>query len=329
MRAFEYANPSTVKQALSLLGSNWDDAAVLAGGTDLLSLMKDNLVEPRRLVNVKGVHDLGGVAAVNGGLRIGAIATLAELVEHRQQLSEFPAILLAAEGVMSPQIRNMGTVGGDLLQRPRCWYFRNGFGLLARDSQGRSLVPNGDNRYHAIFGNSGPAYFVSPSSLAPPLVALGARVRLEGPKGGREIAVAELFRTPQNENEREHTIEPNEVLTEIVIPSSARGLRSATYDVRERQFLDWPLATASVALRLQGERVSEARVVLGQVAPIPWRVEAAERALTGQTLNEATAAKAGDAAVEDAHPLSKNGYKVQLARVAVKRALLALASQRS
>ena len=184
MRAFEYANPSTVKQTLSLLGSNWDDAAVLAGGTDLLSLMKDNLVEPRRLVNVKGVHDLGGVAAVNGGLRIGAIATFTELVEHRQQLSEFPAILLAAEGVMSPQIRNMGTVGGDLLQRPRCWYFRNGFGLLARDSQGRSLVPNGDNRYHAIFGNSGPAYFVSPSSLAPPLVALGARVRLEGRKAG-------------------------------------------------------------------------------------------------------------------------------------------------
>ncbi|HEV2388720.1 MAG TPA: FAD binding domain-containing protein [Candidatus Acidoferrales bacterium] len=320
MRSFEYANPSTVKQAVALLGAN---AAVLAGGTDLITLMKDSLVQPGRLVNVKGIRELGGIGASGGGLRIGASATLEELLEHRELLGEYPAILDAAEGIASPQMRNMGTVGGDLLQRPRCWYFRNGFGLLARDSQGRPLVPKGDNRYHAIFGNSGPAYFVSPSSLAPALVALGARVRLEGSKGPREIAAADLFRAPQSEGEREHAIEPDEILTEVVIPASARGMRNATYEVRERQFMDWPLATASVALRMDGKQVREAHVVLGQVAPTPWRSEAAEKALAGQTLDEAAAAGAGDAAAQGAHPLSRNGYKVQLARVAVKRALLA------
>lgn len=320
MRSFEYANPSTVKQAVALLGSN---AAVLAGGTDLISLMKDSVVEPGRLVNIKGIRELGGVGASSGGLRIGASATLEDLLDHREMLRAYPAILDAIEGVSSPQMRNMGTVGGDLLQRPRCWYFRNGFGLLARDSQGRSLVPKGDNRYHAILGNSGPAYFVSPSSLAPALVALGARVRLEGSKRPREIALADLFRVPQSEGEREHAIETDEILTEVVIPASAGGMRNATYEVRERQFMDWPLATASVALRLEGKQVREAHVVLGQVAPIPWRSQAAERALAGQTLDEAAASHAGDVAVADAHPLSRNGYKVQLARVAVKRALLA------
>jgi xanthine dehydrogenase YagS FAD-binding subunit len=320
MRSFEYANPSTLKQAVALLGSN---AAVLAGGTDLISLMKDSIVQPGRLVNIKGIRELGGVAPAAGGVRIGASATLEELLDHREALHAYPALLDAVEGISSPQMRNMGTVGGELLQRPRCWYFRNGFGLLGRDSQGRPLVPKGDNRYHAILGNSGPAYFVSPSSLAPPLVALGAKVRIEGSKKPREIAVADLFRIPQNEGEREHAIEPDEILTEVVIPSSAGGTRNATYEVRERHMMDWPLATASVVLRMDGNQVREARVVLGQVAPIPWRSEAAERALTGQTLDEAAAGHAGDAAVADAHPLSRNGYKVQLARVAVKRALLA------
>jgi xanthine dehydrogenase YagS FAD-binding subunit len=285
--------------------------------------MKDSIVTPRRVVNIKNIRGLEEVSEEKGGLRIGAGVPLEDLFEHRAALREFPAILTAVEGVTSPQMRSMGTAGGDLLQRPRCWYFRNGFGLLARDSQGRELVPKGDNRYHAIFGNAGPAYFVSPSGLAPALIALDASVRLEGPKAAREIKVAELFRTPRNENEREHAIEHNEILTAILIPASARGLHNATYEVRERHFMDWPLATASVALRLEGRQVREARVVLGQVAPIPWRAEAAERALAGKTLDEASAAQAGEAAVAGAHPLSRNGYKIQLTRVAVKRALLA------
>ena len=323
MRAFEYGNPSTVKQAISLLGSNWNEAAVFAGGTDLISLMKDSIVTPGRLVNIKEIRELRGIREEKSGLAIGAATPLEDLYEHFSSNKTLPALLTSIEGVSSYQMRSMGTAGGDLLQRPRCWYFRNGFGLLARNSKGQSLVPNGDNRYHAIFGNQGPAYFVSPSSLAPALVALDAAVRIEGPKGAREIKVAELFRIPRDADEREHTIGPKEILAEILVPASAHTTRNATYEVRERKFMDWPLATASVALRMEGRRVRQANIVLGQVAPIPWRAEAAEKALAGKELDEATATSAGEAAVEGAHPLSKNGYKVQLVRVAVKRALLA------
>src|SRR6185437_6938770 len=232
----------------------------------------------------------------------------------------------AAAGVTSPQIRNMGTVGGDLLQRPRCWYYRAGYGLLARDEKGQPLVPNGENRYHAIFATEGPAYFVSPSSLAPALIALDAKLTLHGHGGSREIAAAGLFAIPKSQGDREHTIQPNEILTEIAIPASAREWRSATYEVRQKEALDWPLATASVALKMDGSRISAARVVMGHVAPTPWRSAAAERALEGKPLNEETAAAAADAAVADAKPLSHNAYKVQLARVSVKRALLAIHS---
>src|SRR5262249_48685961 len=154
------------------------------------------------------------------------------------------------EGVKSPQIRSVGTVGGDLCQRPRCWYYRNGFGLLARDEDSKPLVPEGENRYHAILGNDGPAYFVSPSSLAPALIALEARVGLVSPKGRREIPVREFFVIPKKESERENVLRPNEILTEVVIPSASRGLQTATYEVRQKAALDWPLACASVALKM-------------------------------------------------------------------------------
>ena len=329
MEAFAYASPKTLADAIALLGSNWDDAAILAGGTDLLSLLKDNLASPKRLVNIKGIRELEGIRESGDGLRIGALVTLEELRGHRLIGAEFPALREAAAGVSSPQIRNMGTVGGDLLQRPRCWYYRAGFGLLAPNTAGRALVPDGDNRYHAVFGNSGPAYFVSPSSLAPALIALGAKVMLAGSSGTREIQVQDLFVSPKNEGEREHSLAPNEILTEIAIASASRGLRSATYEVRQKEALDWPLAAASVALKMSGGKVLSARIILGHVAPTPWPATDAERFLAGKTITAETAAEAGEAAVHGATPLSRNRYKVQLARVAVKRALLAATGQRS
>ncbi len=327
MQAFAYAKPTTVAQAVALLGSNWNDAAILAGGTDLLALMKDNLAAPQRVINIKSIRELGGIHESADGLRIGALVSLEELRKNDFVRREFPAIHQAAAGVTSPQIRHMRTVAGDLCQRPRCWYYRAGFGLLARDGQGRALVPDGDNRYHAILGNSGPAYFVSPSSLAPPFIALGARAHLVGPSGPREIALADFFVIPQSEEQREHALAPNEILTEIIILAAARGLRSATYEVRQKEALDWPLTTASVALRMNGGKIESARVALGHVAPIPWVAGDAEKLLAGKTITAETAAQAGDAAVHGAKPLSRNGYKVQLARVAVKRALLAAAGR--
>jgi xanthine dehydrogenase YagS FAD-binding subunit len=321
MQNFAYAAPSSLNEAVGLLDAQWGRTAVLAGGTDLLSLIKDDGDDSSRIVNIKKIGELRRAHEEGGEHRIGALLTFDEFLTHSALPKQFPSLAQAAEGVSSPQIRNMGTVGGDLLQRPRCWYFRGGYGLLAM-KDGHSLVPGGDNRYHAIFGNDGPAYFVSPSSLAPALVALQAKVTLHGPSGPRSIPVEELFVIPKAEGAREHSIRANEILTEISIPAGAHEWRNATYEVREKQALDWPLATASVALKMQGDEISAARVVLGHVAPTPWRSRAAEQALEGKSLDEAAAAAAGEAATQGAKPLSDNGYKVQLVRVAVKRALL-------
>lgn len=321
MRAFEYASPTTKEQAVSLLGRSWNDAQALAGGTDLLSLMKDDVVAPKRVVNLKGVEELRGIRFdPRNGLRLGALVTWDEVLDDANVRRHYPSLHAAAGEIGGPQIRSVGTVGGNLCQRPRCWYYRGGFGLLGQAQGGRSMVVDGDNRYHAILGNEGPAYFVSPSTMAPLLIALGATVRLFGPKGAREVPVEKFFRVPRTSEEREHDLAPGEIVTEVRVPPSSA--RSASYEVREKEALDWPLAAASVALKMNGNRVQTARVVLGHVAPIPWTSPEAEAALVGKAITESVAQAAGDAAVAKAKALSGNAYKIQLARVAVKRALL-------
>lgn len=321
MRAFEYASPATKEQAVNLLGNSWDDA-VLAGGTDLLSMMKDDITSPKRVVNIKDIPELRGIKfSAKDGLRIGALVTIQELVDAADVRQKYSAISKTASEIAGPQIRNMATVGGNLCQRPRCWYYRAGFGLLAKDEKGEPLVPSGDNRYHAILGNSGPAYFVSPSTLAPLFIAMGATVRLYGPKGKRQIPLEKFFRIPQSDAEREHDLMPNEIVTEVIVPPLG-GARCATYEVRQKDAMDWPLALASVALNMSGDKVTAARVVLGHVAPVPWRSPEAEAALAGKSISEEVAKAAGDQAVANAKSLGQNGYKIQLARVAVKRAIL-------
>jgi xanthine dehydrogenase YagS FAD-binding subunit len=236
--------------------------------------------------------------------------------------AKWSAVWQAASGIKSPQLRTMGTVGGELLQRPRCWYFRHGRGLCA-ELNGESLPAKGDNRYHAVFGNSGPAKFVNASSLAPALIACGATVTVTGPKGARTIPAKDLYATPKSAAERELTLAADEIVTSIGLQGPAS--KSATYEVRPRQGLDWPLATASVALELDGAKVKAARIVLGHVAPTPWPADAAEKELVGKELNDKTIAAAAGAAVAGATPLSKNAYKVDLAKVAVRRALAAAA----
>jgi xanthine dehydrogenase YagS FAD-binding subunit len=328
MQAFEYASPATREEAVQLLDSNWGNTEVLAGGTDLVSLMKDFISMPKRIVSLQKVKGLGGIEFKAGQeLRIGAMATIQELIDVAGLHAAYPGLVEAAEGITSPQVRALGTVGGDLLQRPRCWYYRTGYGLLARDN-GKTLVPDGDNRYHAILGNSGPAYFVNPSSLAPILIALGARVKLFGPSGEREVPLDKFFVTPTTDQEREYAVKPNEILTEIRVPHHGNA-RSAVYEVRQREALDWPLAAAAVVLHMDGGKVSGARVVLGHVAPVPWRSPEAEQALAGKPVNAGVAGDAGKAGLSKATPLSKNGYKVPLARVAVKRAVLRAAGQQT
>jgi xanthine dehydrogenase YagS FAD-binding subunit len=324
MQAFEYSNPATLREAVGMLGARWGEVDVLAGGTDLLSLMKEHIETPRRVVNIKNIKELGGIKKHGTELRIGATVTLDDLERNPDIRRFYPALAQAAQGVSSPQIRNMGTVGGDICQRPRCWYYRNGFGLLGQDKDGKSLIPGGENKYHAILGNGGPAYFVSASSLGPALMALSAKIRLVSASGSREVDAAKFFVTPQDASGREIALLPNELVAEIVLP--ATDTHSATYEVRQKEALDWPLVTASVVLNMAGDTVSSARIVLGHVAPTPWVAADAQMALSGKAITQVVAGEAGKAAVEAATPLSQNRYKVQLARVAVKRALLMAAT---
>jgi xanthine dehydrogenase YagS FAD-binding subunit len=326
MRAFDYASPTKADQVGKLLGSSWGEVEVLAGGTDLLSLMKDEVVTPHRLVNIKGISELHGVRTVKDQLAIGALTTLAEISVNDAVKQAYPVLATAAGDAASPQIRNLATLGGNLCQRPRCWYFRTGHGLLAQTSDGKSLVLQGDNRYHAILGNDGPAYFVSPSTVAPVLVALDATLRVTGPRGSREIPVEKFFVIPKSEREREHNLQPNEFVTEILVPSKrAPGLRAAAYEVRQKEAFDWPYATAAVALTMTGSTVTSARIVMGHVAPIPWVSAEAAQTLKGKAVTQATASEAADAAVSLAKSLGHNSQKITLARVAVKRAILAAA----
>src|SRR5919108_4141732 len=239
--------------------------------------MKDDVVSPKRLVNIKNIKDLRGISSSAQGLRIGALTTLGDLADNAGIKKNYPALAEAVVEAASPQIRNMATLAGNLCQRPRCWYFRNGFGLLPKDETGKELVADGENRYHAILGNEGPAKFISPSTIVPILIAYGAKIRLEGPRGKRELPLEKLFVIPKTESDREHDLRPNEIVTEVVIPP-APDVKAAHYEIRQKEAFDWPLAVAAVALKMSGSNVQSARVIMGYVAPVPWISTEAEQA---------------------------------------------------
>ena len=318
MKAFSYVNAAGEKEAVAALVPERGRVLPMAGGMDLVGLMKDYIAQPDRIVNVKGL-DRTIRKGSDGGLRIGAAVTLADLAANADVLKMYPALAEAAAEVGTPQIRNFGTVGGNLNQRPRCWYFRNEEFHCLKKGGSRCFAVDGENQYHAIFGD-GPCHIVHPSSLAVPAIALNARFRIVGPAGEREVAAGDFFLMPDRNLFGETVLAPNELVTHMILPGP-QG-RSATYEVRFRQSHDWPLAMASVALALDGQTIRDARVVLGAVAPIPWRVPAAEAALKGKRVSEETAIAAADAALTGAKPLSGNAYKVQIARTAVKRAIL-------
>ena len=324
MKSFAYASPTTEGEILSLLAEP-GEIQILAGGTDLVGLLKKMIVRPDLVVNILDVPSLRTIEQLDGGaIAIGAAVTLDEVLAH-PYLDPYPAIGQAIQGISSIQLQCQGTLGGEVMQRPQCWYFRDGRGLLGA---GGSAVEEGNNRYHAIFGNDGPAKFVSASRIAPALIALGAMVRVIGPGDTDEhyIPVEQLFRIPRHEGERENVLAKNQLLTHILLPD-VRSFASATYEVRQGEGPDFPLASAAAALRMDGGIVREARIILGQVAPTPWSSHEAAAALIGQSVNEQTADAAGLAAVTSAQPLSHNAYKIQLAKTAVKRAILRAAGQ--
>src|SRR5579862_9551636 len=260
MKVFEWSSPTTIEDAIAQLsvGLNADDSQndpyesprPLAGGQDLLTTMKEYLVRPPRVVNLKTIQGLDGIDGdAKTGLKIGALVKLIDVIQHPEITANFPGLAEAAHSIATPQIRNMATVGGNLCQRPRCWYFRNGLGLLPKDENGKELVAAGENRYHAILGNQGPAKFVSPSTLVPILIAYGATIRLDGPKGKRELPLEKFFVIPKTESEREHDLRPNEIVTEVLIPP-ASDVKAAHYEIRQKEAFDWPLAVTAVALKM-------------------------------------------------------------------------------
>ena len=321
MKSFEYARPETEAEAIEFLGTHEGSTAVLAGGTDLTSLMRAEVVTPSRVVDLKRIPSLHDVTRTDDGVQIGSLVTLSELARH-PQLTGYRSLFDVVDGVRAIQIQESGTIGGDLCHQPNCWYFRKGYGLLAMEN-GVSLPESGDNRYHAIFGNSGPAKFVNASRFAPALMAWGAKVRIIGPSPDQAewLPLEYFYVTPKTNNQGNTVLKPGQLISHIWLPD-AEQLTSATYEVLQMEGLDWPLAAAGVTVQIEGGTVRQASIVLGHVAPVPWIAHEAARLLVGRPLNEETAGMAGDIGVARATPLSMNEYKVQLARTAVKRALL-------
>jgi xanthine dehydrogenase YagS FAD-binding subunit len=319
VKAFAYVNPANEKDAVAALSAQPEQSMPIGGGQDLLARMKDYITQPDRLVNVKNALE-STPKPMNGGLHIGAAMKMVDVAENADIQRLYPAIAAAAIEVGTPQIRNQGTVGGNLNQRPRCWYFRNEEFNCLKKGGATCFSITGENQFHAIFGG-GPSFIVHPSSLAVPMLAYGASFRIVGPKGERTVPASEYFTLPRVNVRKENVLEPDELLTHAILPAPG-NVKTGHYEVRYKTSHDWPIAFATVLLTMNGNTVRSARVVMGAVAPIPWRSTAAEQALAGKPVNEQTAAAAAEAALKDARPLAQNAYKVQVAKTAVQRAIL-------
>jgi xanthine dehydrogenase YagS FAD-binding subunit len=325
MKAFEYTSPSSLRQAAEQLGNDFSRAKLLAGGIDLLGEMKERIIEPDRVVNLKSVPGLNHVEAGANGLRMGALVTLTEIEEHPVVRRSYAALAQAAHSVGSPQIRNVGTIGGNLCQRPRCWYYRDEGIQCIKKGGSKCYAKEGKNKYNAILGGS-PSYIVHPSDCATALMALNARVSIFGPSGKtRQVPLEEFFILPRVNVYRENILQPNEIVTMVELPTPPPGTKSTYLKFKERDSMDWALSAVGAALTMRNGVVSSARVVLGSVAPIPWRSKEAEAVLHGKAVTPALADQAAEAALAGAQPLADNGYKVPLTKVLIRRALLACA----
>jgi xanthine dehydrogenase YagS FAD-binding subunit len=331
LKNFTYFRPTTAEAAVGLLEARWGNTELLAGGTDLHDLQKEYVAQPARVVSVGGIANFAGITPDTENparwVRIGAGTRLTDIAAHALLRQRCAALTTAAGEVGGPQIRNMGTLGGSLCQRNRCWYFRDEHVNCLLKGGDRCFALDGENQYHAIFTQGHRCVIVHPSTLAPALIALGATAEVLGPNGRRTVEVARLFRAPSAPTEREHTLAPNELLLSVTVPLT-RTVASASYEVRHKQSYDWPLVQAVVSFERQNNQATGVKVVLGHVAPTPHVAEAAARALEGRAVTEETATAAGRAAAEGARPLSQNAYKVRLVEVAVKRAALTAAGAR-
>ncbi|HWP30495.1 MAG TPA: xanthine dehydrogenase family protein subunit M [Fimbriimonadales bacterium] len=313
MNNFRWLEAKNIEQAANEASKG---GAFLAGGIELLCLLKEHLIEPPTVINLKSIPELNKITSQKG-LRLGALVTLTELANHREILTNYRALAQAAESVASPQIRNVGTLGGNLCQRPRCWYFRDKEVPCLKKGGELCFAVGGNNEYHAILGG-GPCYIIHPSDLAPPLIAFDATVVTNK----RKMKLEEFFILPRKNVHAENVLEKDELVTHVEIPDTWKGSKSTYYKVKERPSFDWALSSCAAVLKMDGDTIADARIVLGGVAPIPWRSREAENALKGKKISESVAESAGRAAVSTAAPLSHNAYKVKLTANVVKIAIL-------
>jgi xanthine dehydrogenase YagS FAD-binding subunit len=328
MKSFANANARDAQQAVALSAQAHKDgrsASFVSGGSDLLALVKERIVSPDVLINLRGMKGLDQVNTSREGVNVGGQVTLDSLSHHQAIRRDYAVLAEAAESVATPQIRNFGTLAGNVCQRPWCWYFRNGFNCYKAGGN-QCFSFNGENQFHAIFGG-GPSYIVHPSDTAPALVALDAKFRVVGPAGERMVPAADFFVLPKQNPARENSLAQDDVLASAQIPAPRPGTRSAYHKVLDREAWTHAVVSVAVVLEMDKDVCRSARIVLGGVAPIPWRVAEAERVLTGQRITPELAEKAGAAAVAGANPLAKNGYKVPLTKSIVTRTVIAVATR--
>jgi xanthine dehydrogenase YagS FAD-binding subunit len=325
VKAFRNVNPASLEDAVTILqqaGLEKRRAVLAGGGTDLLGMVKEGLVLPDVVVNLKGVKGLDGIAASARGLRIGGLTTLATMAGNPSLSGGYRVLAEAAASVGTPQIRNAATLAGNVCQRPWCWYLRNGFPCY-KNGGDRCFAPTGENQFHAIFGG-GPSYIVHPSDTAPALVALDAEFSILGPRGERVVAAREFFTLPRQDPSRETVMGDDEVLKEVTLPPVPASVRSTYRKILDRESWTHAVVSAAVVLEMDGDICRRARVVLGGVAPVPWDLPRVATLLAGQRITPDIAARAAAASVEDARPMSRNEYKIPITRALVRRTLLDL-----
>ncbi len=324
MHNFSYVKAGSLSEAIKALGAK--GAWIHAGGTDLLGCALEEIIQVDKVVSISGLKQLKGIAADSGGgLKIAALTPVADVARHAEIGEKYAVLAQAAASVGSPQLREQGTVGGNLCQRPRCWYFRS---KLQCRKKGGSVcyAMGGENQYHAVFGG-GPCFFVHPSDIAVALSALEARISISGPSGSKVVKIDDFFVSPRQNVEKENILLQGEVVTHIQIPAPGVNARSSYRKVAERKSWDFALASAATVLHFENDRVRTARIVLGGVAPYPWRAAEAEKALAGGKLDEEAAAEAADAAIAGAAPLRDNAYKLEIVKSVVRESLMRLSRQ--
>jgi len=324
MKNFEWTEPKTIEQALAWLAKANGKAVLMAGGTDLLTEIKEGVVEPDLVIDLKSVPGLASIQKDEKAVRIGAIASVAALAADAAIKRDYPGLSEAAGSLATPQLRNVGTVGGNLCQRPRCWYYRDVQMVCRKKGGSQCFASKGRNKYHAVFGG-GICHIVYPSDLAPMLIALDAQITISSPRGERDLRLAEFYALPSKNVRRENVLAPDELVREVKLPLPKKGSRSAYIKLKERETWDFALVSAAVQGTVSGGSLGEAAIVLGGVAPIPWRLEKTEAALKGKKLSETLIKEALRADLQEAKPLEENGYKLPLVEAAVSRALMSLA----